>query len=383
MTVNCESVTNDNATGNVTLTCDAMTGVISRTNECAPARLFCGAATLNHGANVSVTYPILEDTLTMTTDCAMNSPAYPLSQAIGTVVVTCDAQTMPNGHGLVPVGECTIRPYVDMGPGVCRDTDQVDNSGGVLGVGPGVSPPNWSVNNDDAGITIDVDGCRQACTEDALCVGYSWTDQIGGGRCATFFNVLASECPPRPAPWKKHDYEYGWRVHPNTPASTIDGASGEGSGWHCYKKNCEDVYCPCPTGQTAIYAVNDVTGCGYCNGCQSPNTGMVQVGLQGVCRDANGASPPNWSKNLGITQNQESCAAYCQGYLSCVGYSYYTPMRRCALWINDTYQNIQTPGLRPGGFLAFEGTPSPAWVVGTSTITQASGHANWSCYVKQ
>eukprot|EP00494_Astrolonche_serrata_P002043 UN02049 len=96
--------------------------------------------------------------------------------------------------------------------------------------------------------------------------------------------------------------------------------------------------------------------------------------FDGICKDQNGKSPPNYSKN---GQSKTDCAAACSAERLCVGYSHNTA-GRCALWVE---QNIGTCPAKSG----FQKHPGNGWIMGQSEITKQTNvsaaelAAGWIC----
>eukprot|EP00494_Astrolonche_serrata_P005605 UN05622 len=61
----------------------------------------------------------------------------------------------------------------------------------------------------------------------------------------------------------------------------------------------------------------------------------------GVCVDADENSPPNYS-NGGQTDEEcrDECISYNAPELYCIGYSYYSQINRCALWMDAAHDDI-------------------------------------------
>ena len=52
----------------------------------------------------------------------------------------------------------------------------------------------------------------------------------------------------------------------------------------------------------------------------------------GICADENQNQLPNYSRN---EDSEQYCEVVCDRTATCVGYGYYTPLKRCAIFLSD------------------------------------------------
>eukprot|EP00494_Astrolonche_serrata_P005002 UN05017 len=287
-----------------------------RNDTCPAGAMTIGAAT--------VSYPELDQGAYFDQDCPPGTTGGPLRvECRSGTTVKVDLPNSTNSCALEIVIE-----FTDMGVGVCRD-HTITNTG--TGIGPGVSPPNYSKQP-----VANLETCKQECRDESLlCNGIGWNE--GQKRCALFINTDTQYCGSKRG-WETHAYQYGW-----TPAAEIDGTSGE-AGWKCHKR--------ATTGQLI-------------------NSFEQQDGT-GVCVNSYDGSPANYSKG-GTSSN--ICANECAGRSDCLGFSHNLADMRCALWMN-TMTNL--PGLT--GWEAHVGEPQ--WDL-QKEITKADGEGSgWLCYKK-
>eukprot|EP00494_Astrolonche_serrata_P006918 UN06943 len=171
-------------------------------------------------------------------------------------------------------------------------------------------------------------------------------------------------------------------------ACTANGAnicSGCNNGYYQSGNFCVMNQCSCTGGTAATGTACPSHGSEYCtscnatyelsgNTCQATTPGEVSYEHRtegGVCQTAGDDMAPNYSGN-GFTD--ETCRAACNDLDTCVGYSVYN-QQRCALWLDSSSHSGAPAGL--------QGFPGSGWVVGESKLTKGSGHANWTCYIKE
>lgn len=282
----------------------------TRVDVCAEGFLLAGGATIN--------YPEIDQGAYVDIDCP--------SGYTGTVRVECQ-----NGvAGKIGAGTCNPVEditWTDMGVGVCRD-HSITNTG--TGIGPGVSPPNFSRND------LTEDECKTECIGNALtCNGIGYNDSIP--RCALFINVDTAFCGNKQG-WETHAYQFGWDAN----SSDITGTSNE-AGWRCHKRTM---------------------------GSQVDN--YDRMAGTGVCANDSNDSPSNYSRN---GMNETDCMNECTGYDQCLGFAHNLGASRCALYMNT---HLQLAGLSDWE----EHLGEPGWA-SDPQITKADGvGSSWLCYKK-
>eukprot|EP00494_Astrolonche_serrata_P030155 UN30422 len=282
----------------------------------------CPAGSMTVGA-ATISYPELDQGAYHDQDCPPGTTGGPIRvECQSGTTVHVDVPGSTNSCALLVVVE-----FTDMGTGVCRD-HTIINTG--TGIGPGVSPPNFSKQP-----VTNLDTCKHECRQETLlCNGISWNESAH--RCALFINTDTAYCGNKSG-WETHAYQYGW-----TTSSEIDGASGE-AGWTCYKRTADIL-----------------------NEKFDLKTGT------GVCSNDHLGSPPNYSKS---GTNANTCANECLGRDDCLGFSHNLADARCAIWMDHM---TSLPGL--AGWEAHDAEIE--WDL-QKTITRADGvGSGWLCYVK-
>eukprot|EP00494_Astrolonche_serrata_P025439 UN25700 len=329
MEQNCPANWNGiNYTGSIMVECsNGMTSVKEESGNCVPQT--CPQTTVTDAqSGEQVILPLTNNGMTATVSCDQGFT--------GEISALCS-----NGAWTNQQGACT---FADKWVGICVDGGQNNNP-------PFESPPNYSSGSKTK------NQCMNDCEGEDLCVAYSYHQDAS--RCALWVDKLIATCPNKPG-YSKHRGTSGWMVG----ISEITRGSGD-AGWICVKKEV---------------VVPDETYDKYTN----QGTGM------GLCANANGLSPSNYSKNFVEGQDSTNyCEEECEKTNRCQGYSVHTQndkLNRCAIWVDTMVNDMEEKPVSGQGSVTGWGkfAAETGWNYGSDYISDHdNGNDGWTCYIRE